>query len=663
MLYVPGKSGITKFALLIGMIFGMIPHITTAQQSQSLEELKGLSLEELMNIEVFSVSKRPESLWKSPSAVQVIKGDDITRFGASNISESLYLAGNLQVAQKGSHSFGISARGFNTELANKLLVLIDGRTVYTPLFSGVYWDRQDYLLSDIDQIEVISGPGGTLWGANAVNGVINITTKSAKDSQGFKAELGFGNELKTIASARYGGKISSNTHFRVYGKYTERDQATFPDSVGTNDSWSMGQAGFRVDSELSSSDILTIQGDVYNNQTGQLTTSAAEVTGANLLARWAHVFSERSKVRLQTYFDHTNLFMPTPAYEVNSIPLAPEGVFKDRLNTFDVDFQHQLQWANHSHLVYGAGFRHLDNSTTNSPSLGFLPDNFDQNLYNIFLQNEVDIIQNLSLTLGAKLEYNPYTRYVWEPSGRLQWSLKNKKIFWGAVSRAVRTPSRIDRQLTQATPPNFVLLKGNPDFKSEKVLAYELGFRTQIGERGNASFATYFNHYDDIRSTVLDPVNIFPLFFKNGLKGETYGLEISLNYQLNHWWQLYASYNLMRQNLWIREGESDFSNTYNETADPDFQFAIRSSFLLPAGFAVNPSFRWVDDLPINNVGTLAFTPSYAELDAEITWKASDNISLSLAGRNLLHKEHAEYGIPGNLYMIQRSVYGKITVKF
>lgn len=631
-----------------------------ARSQQSIEDLKNLSLEELMNIEVISVSKRPENLWESPSSIQVVKGEDLVRFGASNIPESLYLFGNLQVAQKGAHSFGVSARGFNTELANKLLVLMDGRTLYTPLFSGVYWERQDYLLADIDQIEVISGPGSTLWGANAVNGIINITTKMASKTQGLRAELGLGNELKSIASVRYGGKITDNTYYRVYGKFADRDQVMFADSIESNDNWSMGQGGFRMDSEVTNKDLITVQGDIYINDAGLLEGSTAKVTGANVLARWSHNYSENSKIRLQSYFDYTYMTFPTQPFVVNGIPLAPSGEFTDKLNTFDVDFQHQLNWGNHSHIVWGAGFRHLDNSTSNSPSLGFLPEEFDQNLFNIFVQDEIAVLKNLSLTLGTKLEHNPYTGYVWEPGGRIKWNLQNGKIIWGAVSKAVRTPSRVDRQLTQATPPNFVLLKGGSDFQSEILMAYELGFRTQVGERGTVSLSTYFNHYDDVRSTVLDPVNIFPLSFRNGLLAETYGLEVSMNFQINYWWQLHSGYSLMKENFWLKEGESDFNNTYNETADPDFQFLFRSTFLLPEGISINTAFRWIDDLPINNGGILTHTPSYNELDAQITWKMLDNLSLSLAGRNLLNAEHAEYGIPGKLQVIQRSIFGKIT---
>lgn len=641
----------------------MVLSFTHTLHAQTVDELKNLSLEELMNIEVTSVSKRPEKLLTTPSAIQVVTNDDILKYGASNIPEALYLAGNLQVAQKGSSSYGISARGFNTDLANKLLVLIDGRTVYTPLFSGVYWDRQDYLLQDISQIEVISGPGGTLWGANAVNGVINITSKSAKDTQGGFAEIGGGNELKSFISTRYGGTIRPNIYYRVYGKYADRDASTFPDSVDAHNGWNILQGGFRIDAERASNDNFTLQGDIYRNKADLTAGGTSEVVGANILGRWSHSFSENSGFKLQTYLDYTNLDMPTPAFVSNGLELAPEGVFKDKLNTFDIDFQHQIKMGKNI-LIWGGGYRHLNDNTTNSPSLGFIPENFDQDLYNIFIQDEISLLPTLTLTGGTKLEHNPYTNFVWEPSARIKWDVNKHGILWAALSQAVRTPSRIDRQLSQGTPPYFVLLAGSPDFISETVVSTELGYRMQIGQRATLSVSTFYNQYDDVRSTELNPTTIFPLFFQNGLEGETYGAELSLAYNITDKWQWYSTYNLLREDIRIKEGKSDFSNALNETADPKFQFTTRMSYQLLTNLSVGAAFRWVDKLPINDSGNLKFTPAYAEMDAQIAWIISKNFTLSVAGRNLLHKDHAEYGIPNNnMQAIQRSVYGKLSVRF
>jgi len=649
-------------SLFVFVIFLLLPYMSYGQET-TVDDLKKMSLEELMNIEVISISRRPEKLWQTPSAIQVLKGDDIGKYGASNIPEALFLAGNLQVTQKGSNGYGISARGFNTDLANKLLVLIDGRTIYTPLYSGVFWDRQDYLLNDIDQVEVVSGPGGTLWGANAVNGVINITTKNAGDTQGLFAEAGVGNELKTIANVRYGGKIAPRIFYRVYGKFGDRDQSVYPDSVGAQDAWQMAQGGFRIDGAISDKSKYTLQGDLYNNKVDQVTGNTAEVTGGNVLGRWDHTFSENSELRVQAYYDRTKLYAPTGAFVANGLELAPAGVFKDDLTTYDIELQHRIKLGGRNQMVWGGGYRLMRDETTNSPALGFLPEDFDQSLSNLFVQDEFQLLKNLSITAGTKLEHNAYTGYVWEPSGRIRLSLNEHRIVWASVSRALRTPSRIDRQLTQGTPPYFVLLKGSEDFISETLVATELGFRTQLSNQATISIATYYNQYDDVRSTVLDPVTIFPLSFQNGLEGETYGMELSLTYQVNDRWQLASSYNLLREDIRIKEGKADFNNALNETADPGFQFTFRSALQLPKGFSVNGAFRWIDALPINNAGILAITPAYAELDGQVAWKASDHVTLAMSGRNLLHKEHTEYGIPGNnLRAIQRSVYGKITVR-
>ncbi len=275
---------------------------------------KKMSLQQLMDLDVTSVSKEPEPYGQAPAAIEVITSDEIRRSGASSIPEALRLADNLDVAQKNSHDWAISARGFNTDLGNKLLVLMDGRSVYTPLYSGVFWDQQDYLLEDIDRIEVISGPGGTLWGANAVNGVINITTKDASATQGVYVEGGGGSELQDFAGVRYGGTISSNVFFRVYGKYFDRGDEVYPNGIDAADSWRMGQGGFRIDDEASGQNHFTLQGDFYDGDENVATGGSAVVNGNNVLGRWSHAFSEDSDMSLQMYYDRTHLADPIPAY-------------------------------------------------------------------------------------------------------------------------------------------------------------------------------------------------------------------------------------------------------------------------------------------------------------------------------------------------------------
>jgi iron complex outermembrane recepter protein len=632
---------------------------------QTANELKGMSLEDLLDIEVTSVTKEPEKLSESPSAIQVITQDDISRSGASSIPEALRLADNLDVAQKNSHDWAISARGFNTALANKLLVMIDGRTVYTPLFSGVFWDVQDYLLEDVDQIEVISGPGGTLWGANAVNGVINITTKSAKDTQGLYLEGGAGTELQDFGGVRYGGTLASNVYFRVYGKYFNRDNEDLPDGSSATDSWSMAQGGFRIDAVTSPENTFTLQGDGYGGNENIETGGNADVDGGNVLGRWSHTFLDDSTMSLQLYYDRTHLSDPIAA-----LLLAPAGTLTDDLDTYDIDFQHHFQLGERNRIVWGLGYRFTHDVVQNAPSLAFFPPVFDQNLYSGFVQDEIKLHEKLFLTLGSKVEHNDYTGFEFEPSGRLQWNFTSKQMLWAAVSRAVRTPSRIDRDFSEPAPSFApVLLEGSSDFTSEKLIAYELGYRGQLGPKVVASVSTFYNVYTDVRSTSTnntpDSLGLpLPLFFQNNLKAQTYGSELTTTYQMLSWWRLHGGYDLLKENIQIKSGTQDFNNGLNETSDPQQQFSVRSSMDLTRYVDLDTGLRWVDTLHNNNGATPGTVPSYFELDARIGWRVAKNVELSIVGQNLLHDHHPEYGFPSpGREEIVRSVYGKVSCWF
>lgn len=348
------KSKRSNFCALI-LVTTLIGTSVWAADSDydDLTDLKQLSLFELIDLEVTTVSRRAEKLSQAASAVQVITDDDIRRYGANSLPEALRLAGNLHVAQKGAHAWGISARGFNTELANKLLVLIDGRAVYTPLFSGVFWDRQDYLLEDIDRIEVISGPGGTLWGANAVNGVINVISKPAHETQGWYAEAATGSDLEGLVAARYGGQISPNVHFRVYGKYSEHDGAKLANGSDANDPWRMQQGGFRLDARTDNSGSITVQGDVYENTIGQAGIASAKTSGHNLLARWNRELANGSNFSLQIYYDRTHLSVPETELTAGGLVLAPPGTLTDDLDTFDLDFQYTVASGSHHKIIWG----------------------------------------------------------------------------------------------------------------------------------------------------------------------------------------------------------------------------------------------------------------------------------------------------------------------
>jgi len=571
-------------AAVVGLTALVLANPARAQAANdsgtSVGDLKKLSMEELMDIEVTSVSRHPEKLLDAASAIQVITSEDIRRSGASSIPEALRLADNLDVAQQNSHDWNISARGFNTDLANKLLVLMDGRTVYTPLFSGVFWDAQDYLLEDLDRIEVISGPGGTLWGANAVNGVINITTKSAKDTQGGYVELGGGTELQDFVGVRYGGVLAPDVYFRVYAKYFDRDSEVFSNGQDATDSWNMARGGFRIDAAGSSQNPLTLQGDVYSGNEGVITGGTSKASGENILGRWSHTFLDSSDFSLQLYYDRTHISSPKP-----SNGFAPAGILTDDLDTYDLDFQDHVHLGAQHRLTWGLGYRFTHDQVGNAPAVVFLPAQLDQQLFSCFVQDEIELQKNLTLTLGTKVEHNDYTGYETEPSGRLQWDFAPKQMLWGAISRAVRTPSRIDRDLEEPTllpaPLPTSILNGSSTFTSETVIAYELGYRAQLGTQLSTSVSTFYNDYDHVRSTTTTAPFVFPLYFQNNLKGDTYGVEVSANYQALDWWRLHAGYTLLREHLRVKAGTTDFSNGLNETADPEQQYSIRSSMDLP----------------------------------------------------------------------------------
>src|SRR3989454_2220096 len=418
--------------------------------SLSAEALKKLSIEQLMNLQVTSVSKRPERLSQTASAIQVITQQDIRRSGAASLAEALRLAANLQVAQIDSRQWAISARGFNGTAANKLLVLIDGRTVYTPLFSGVFWDVQEVPLQDIDRIDVISGPGATLWGANAVNGVINVITKDAKDTQGFLLSGGGGTEQHGFGTVRYGAALGSSVRARIYGRGFDRDATALPSGQGAADDWYLGQGGFRMDWEASSASRVTLQGDLYDGRIGQPSAGDIAVSGGNAMARWSHTISEKSSLAGQLYYDRTHRDIPS--------------TFGEDLDTYDVDLQHSARLGARHDVVWGLGYRLISDRVANSPVLAFLPAHVTRQWFTGFVQDEIALIPDrLHVALGTKVEHNDYTGYEIQPSGRVSWRLSPSATLWAAVARALRTPSRIDRELfarVSVTPASY--LAGGP---------------------------------------------------------------------------------------------------------------------------------------------------------------------------------------------------------
>ena len=645
------KTGAAPAATVIFFTLGLVclgeaafaqqPDSAALRPDSSLSALKKLSIEQLMTFEVTSVSKRPERLAQTASAIQLITAQDIRRSGASSLPEALRLAANLQVAQVDSRQWAISARGFNGTTANKLLVLIDGRTVYTPLFSGVFWDVEEVPLADIDRIEVISGPGATLWGANAVNGVINVITKDAKDTQGLLLSGGGGSEQRGFGTVRYGGTLGSTVRARIYGRGFDRASTLLPSGQDAADGWHLWQGGFRMDWDAASVNRVTLQGDLYDGRIGQLTAGDVGVSGGNVVAKWSHTISEGSSLAAQLYYDRTHRHIP--------------GTFGEDLDTYDVDVQHAARLGARQDVVWGLGYRLINDRVANSSMLAFLPPGVARQWFSGFVQDEIALVPNrLHVALGTKIEHNDYVGFEVQPSGRVNWRPNPSGTLWVAVSRALRSPSRIDRELfAPAQPPYF--LAGGPGFHSEEELAYELGYRHQRGALA-LSVATFYSRYHGLRS-VERATRTSPLVIGNGQDGESYGAEVTAQYWLTSRWHVHAGYTELRVHIWPNPGSTDTSRGASESHAPDRQFLLRSSVDLPGHLGLAAAFRAVDDITNQQV------PPYTELNATLTWQPLSRLDLSLVGQNLLHSRHAEFGTPATRRSFERGVYGTIAWRF
>lgn len=646
------KSNISNrlpvFLLPIVVCLGIFVHPLHAQRRDSLysaSSLKKLSLEELMNIEVTSVSKNPERLSEAPSAIQVITSDDIRRSGLTSLPEVLRLAANLQVARANASQWAISARGFNNVLADKLLVMIDGRTVYTPLYAGVYWDVQNVMLEDVDRIEVISGPGGTLWGANAVNGVINIITKSSKATKGVFLQAGAGNQLPWMANARFGGSIGEKINYRVYGMgYKLADTRLAEGGAKANDAWSIGQGGIRVDYDASAKDQLTVQGDFYDGFPNPDGTSAVIAMGGNVLARWSHKISERSNWRIQTYYDQTWRDL--------------RNGFSEKLQTLDLDWQLRFPLGKNHEFTWGGDLRHMNDKTHNLELFAFEPAKKILHIYATFLQDKITLVPNkLDITLGSKIEHNTYTGFEYSPSARLAWMPARTHLLWAAVSRAVRTPSRIDRDFTLSLAPGQPLIApGN--FISTTLVAYEAGWRAQAGSGISFSLSPFVHVYNRLRSVEPGPPPTgFPFTIANGVKGHSYGIEFAGNWQATDWWRLRGGYTFLKKKLEIKEGSNDLNGATAESNDHENQILLQSFFDIGNQVEAGIMFRHISKLPQPPV------PSYSGLDLRVAWKMTDFLELSVTGQNLLDDRHPEFipSSPSARTMV-RSVYGQITCR-
>jgi len=591
--------------------------------AQSLEDLQRMSIEDLANIEISSVSKGAEPLSDASAAIYVITHEDIVRSGARSVPEILRLAPNLQVAAITASSYAISARGFNGVAASKLLVLIDGRSVYTPFFSGVFWDVQEVPPEDIDRIEVISGPGATLWGANAVNGVINIVTRGTSQTQGGSAEIGGGN-LEQKAVLQYGGKLGDAVSYRAYVDAYYHDDNVTATGANARDNMNRFQGGFRFD-WTPSADLVTVQGDFYKGSEAQGIQPNLADSGRNLLARWTHKMDGGSALQIQAYYDYAQRSSPT--------------AFGEYLDTYDLDLQHSFSWGSRQQIVWGGGYRvEKDNFPTvisKIQQVFFVPQSRTLGLGNIFVQDSISLLNSLKLVLGTKLEHDPYSGLEPLPSARVSWKVTGTDLLWTAVSRAVRAPSRLDRDL-YTTVGRTPVIHGD-DFQPEKLIAYELGYRAQPMPNASISASAFYNVYQDLRSAELSPNHRPPIVFGNDLEGDTYGIELWGTYGIADWWRLSAGFNWLHKNLHFKPGSSRLTGISIAGDDPTYQFSIRST--------VNPVRDVAVDFDLRKVGTLPSpaSPSYVELGGRVGWTASEFLEVSITGTNLLHPHHLEFG--------------------
>lgn len=635
--------------------------ITSADSPQTEPELTDLDIGELMKIPVTTLSRRAEPWWESAAAIHVITQEDIQRSGATSIPEALRMAPGLNVARIDSSRWAISSRGFNDFFANKLLVLMDGRSVYTPLFSGVFWDVQDTLLEDIDRIEVIRGPGASLWGANAVNGIINIITKSSRETQGTLITAGAGSEEVGFGSVRYGGKISDEAYYKAYVKYSNRDDSPTLTGMEGADEWDIWRGGVRTDWLPGENNTFTIQGDAYSGSVGQeqlvfppptffrVLQGRGRVAGANLLGSWKHEFSPDSDFILQIYYDRTE---------------REDRVHKEVRNTGDLDFQHSFAVGERNRVMWGFGYRltedDLGDGKDGTGAIRFSTKRQSDQLFSTFIQDEITLVEDrLKVTAGSKFEHNDYTEFEWQPSGRLAWTPTGNHTVWGSVSRAVRTPARFEHTVDAWFVPPPARLIGNGEYESEEVLAYELGYRIQPLKKLSFDLAAFYNEYDNLRTVEpfgsAGPITLYKL--ENAMEGESYGIEVAGNWNVTKAWRITAGYTLLQMQLHSERPQDELL----EGDSPQNQFHLRSYLDLPHRFQIDTALYYVDSLATRNV------PSYTRWDVRLGWKPlqKHDLDLSLVVQNLLDPQHPEFG-SGFLVLpheIERSVYGKATWRF
>jgi iron complex outermembrane receptor protein len=642
---------------------------TAADLASMARELADLSLEELSNIEVTSVSRREEPRADAAAAVAVVTGEDLRRSGAATLAEALRLAPGLHVGRIGASRWAISARGFSGTSAGKLLVLSDTRSIYTPLFSGVFWDVQDLLLEDVERVEVIRGPGASLWGANAVSGVINVVTKSAKETQGAFFEGGGGSAERGFGAVRYGGQLAEDVHFRVFAKGIDR-AGEFNPHGSASDGWKLGHLGFRADGRLDAKNAFTLQGDVYSGDMGQVVPSVivsgrpgptgrlvAGVSGGNLLARWIHALAAGSDVQVRAYYDSTRRDDPT---------------FLDTLRTVDLDLQHRFPLPPRQELIWGATYRSMSNRNRGKILFELEPSGSRDDLFAGFVQDQIDVLDSLRVTVGTKLEHNDFSGFEYQPTARVAWRPHSGQTLWGAVSRAVRVPTRLERDVhIDASDPAqdpVVRLVGSDGFSSERLLAWELGYRWQVEHLLLLDLAAYYDVYSGLASLEAGPPftdprsgqTVIPILNENLTDGVAKGGEATLTVSPARSWRLTANYSFVRLTL-DPKGQDLNRGRLLAGATPRHQVGVQSFLDLPGHLQLDLLFRWASSLPSSaEMSPGEDTPAYATFDARVAWNGWQRLELSLVGRNLLEARHREF--PGGT-KLERAVYAKVAGRF
>ncbi|MGA1867678.1 MAG: TonB-dependent receptor plug domain-containing protein [bacterium] len=676
---------LTLFCLWIGL--AAPSKFAFAEGTYEPSDLISLELEELLELKVLTATRRPDSIYESPAAVYVLTQEDIRRSGMTLLPECLRMVPGMQVARMSSSDWAISSRGFQRQYSNKLLVLIDGRSIYTPLFSGVFWDTYETIMEDIDRIEVVRGPGGALWGANAVNGIVSIVTKSAEETQGFLVSMGGGMMEKGLGGIRYGGTLRQGLYYRLFFKYAERDELINASEEGCRDEWIARRGGYRIDWDISGIDSLSLKGDIYEGDLGipfKLATTAppyyvisegAAFDGKTMQVSWKRSFSESSTMTLQAHYDDDDRIFPLGDQD---------------LDTYDIDFQHSTEIGHRHELMWGLGYRASLFEFRPENVLEFYNNKDEYILYSCFLQDRIALkLDRLYLTLGSKFEHNNSTGFESQPSIRLLWHCRKNQACWAALSRAVRTPARIERDIqvlagvAPIPPPApsgthaYYYFLGDTEVDSEDLTAYELGYRAKIGDRCSFDIALFYHDYDNLIIGTPGRIDfeedesaghlVVPLIFKNEDEGESYGAELAINWRVSDKWRITPGYTYLYSKQGVYQSE-------NFIKEPPHRVYIRSWLNLARNFECDTSLYYVDNTsatdlwdPITN--TLVEgddIPSYIRLDIRLGWRPYKNLEISMIGQNLTEEHHLENPptfLGEQKGEIPRSFYGSMTWRF